>query len=50
MAYPGVLERYGGYESKEQCESLGGKWVKGYHRKDGKLVHAFCREPQHRKR
>ena len=35
---------HGSYESKEQCESSGGEWVKQYRKKDGSLVHGFCRE------
>lgn len=44
MSYPGVLERYGGYESKEDCESLGGVWVSVHRKKDGTLVNGYCRE------
>jgi hypothetical protein len=36
--------RYKEMMNREECETIGGEWVKGYRRKDGTEVHGFCRD------
>ena len=29
--------------NKEECESIGGEWIEGYKKSDGKYVRSYCR-------